>query len=437
MSFQQKRFNDTLWRATETVFRGVMDHGFDPYATLFVDRQDDPEYVDFNPALKKDDLKDLLTTEAMKAKEAAFHDAVVAWWFDLQQQILTAQTITRESLLASAETAFIAFGVVDRYGLIDIIDALWAKLGTHIEQVSQGGVISVIQEYLDALRTQDQSRLPLYRSSMIEALFPDLKSAQEALSKEQRTLMSEKETLEEGAIEALDEEGDDEDEDEDSPRRKSPTRGIKALEARLKALKPSKKGAIFPSENAEEIAEIEATLTPYKEVTGKLNEIKKQMALFDGKVSDAADALAGTLDQEGGLILCSLWQGLFIKPLDDLWSKQHRAVLKIMEAWWDAYRQSYGDLIRETNAIQKSLDASLSQIFPWWPKADEEPPAPKKHKRQYRWSRFPRICFIDRLVDTSKAPEPQMVEAYYFEPRPEPKKKGKKEGDNERQKVLF
>lgn len=176
--------------------------GFNPYETLFTPRQEE-DYLDFNPDLKQDQLSGLLETEDMKAKEALWHDAVIAWWFSIHEQIIADRPMTRESLTASAEAAFLPFGIADRYRLIDAIDKIWSKLGQHIEQAGQSGAVSVIREYLDALRANDQTRLPLDRADMIEALFPDLKADQDRLREEQRDLNNQKEDLEEAAIVVL------------------------------------------------------------------------------------------------------------------------------------------------------------------------------------------------------------------------------------------
>lgn len=186
---------------------------------------------------------------------------------------------------------------------------------------------------------------------------------------------------------------------------------------------------------------IEAILTPYKDVLAQLAETKKSIASFDSTISQDIDTLAQSLDNtQAWLILGQLWAPLCIEPLQQIWGKQRGMIVAMIQGWWDKYRVGAREIFRKSAEASRNLDEMMRGLFPWWGGSEaESEPAPKKHKRQYRWSRFPRICFIDRLVDTSKSPEPQMVEAYYFEPRPEPKKKqkSKAEEDKPKQKVLL
>ncbi|WP_019592998.1 class I SAM-dependent DNA methyltransferase [Thioalkalivibrio sp. ALM2T] len=309
-------------------------HGLDPMG-LFQPRPDDPDYVDFPPALAdKRDLKPAIEGDAgVHEKEAQVLTAFKAWWAEHGGSITGLSgnggrlTRLRDELLSSFAAALEPMGMLDRFAVRGIIAGFWFDNKNEFRTLQARGCLGVADAWrtsIISLLEDDQSKANPLDHPLVHHLLEDYVAELEELAARKAELDARIKAAE--AKPRDEEEGDAEagqgDEDDDAP-----------TPEQIKAWK--------------------------KERTTVNSQRKKKVASFEQHLNDAVDALDETAAAElvGGILHDQL-QAILTRYI----RQQRQTVVAAFETWWDKYRVTLADIEAERDAAARELRGYLEGL---------------------------------------------------------------------------
>ncbi|MEI2581746.1 hypothetical protein [Scytonema sp. PRP1] len=112
-----------------------------------------------------------------------------------------------------------------------------------------------------------------------------------------------------------------------------------------------------------EIAEIEAQLEPYKEITKQLKEAKAKLKTLKNELVKRLDVARTALTNEEcqGLVLGIFKDGLIVE-LERYVTAHRQQVIAAVENWWDKYRVTLQDIETERDAAAQQLNEFLHSL---------------------------------------------------------------------------
>ena len=306
--------------------------GLDPM-DLFVARADDPDYVDWKPALTaKSDLKPAIEQNpGVAEKEAALQAAFEAWWAAHGHSIpALANTLEgnggrlsalRDELLASFSAALEPVGMLDPFAVRGIIAGFWDQTRNDFRTLQARGARAVC----DAWRT-----------SIITAL-EDRQDKSNPLDHKLVTFL---------LSEFVDE-----------------LERLQALKAELDAKIKSAEAADADEEEAEaepDEALSEEDIKAWKKArTQASKQLKAKQAGFEDRLNAAVDALDEPAAAE---LLLTILHDDMAAILERYSRAQRQQVIAAFETWWDKYRVTLGDIEAERDAAARELEGFLEGL---------------------------------------------------------------------------
>jgi type I restriction enzyme M protein len=320
-------------RAKQALFDA---HGLDPMA-LFTPRADDPDYLDFQPALTtRTDLKPAIEQNAgLTAKEAALQVAFETWWAahghsitalaNTQKSNGSQLSKLREELLASFSAALEPVAILDPFAVRGIIAGFWEQSKNDFRALQARGALGVIDAWRTSIVTaledkQDKSN-PLDHK-LVTFLLGRFVEELEQLQARKAELDSQIKAAEAGGEEDEDGENTGDDTSEDGPG-----------EAEIKAWK--------------------------KERTTVTKQLKAKQANFEAHLNQAVDALD---EPSAADLLLTILHDDMATILARYTRAQRQQVIGAFETWWDKYQVTLADIEAERDVAAQQLREFLGEL---------------------------------------------------------------------------
>lgn len=308
----------------------VMDAvGLDPMA-LFIERAEDPDYVDFGEALTdRAAIKPTIETNpGVQARQDELQRAFANWWEEHGRHIAAiANTLEgngsrlsqlREDLLGSFSAAIDPVGLLDAFAVRGIIAGFWDDCRNDLRTLQARGAVGVLEAWRSSILTAMEdtaSRSNPLDHKLVRFLLSDYIEELEQLEARKAELA--------GQIKAAtDEKEDDAEDDEDRPG-----------EDEVKAWK--------------------------KQQTALNKTIKYRRANFATHLNEAVDGLDEPAAAE--LLLTILHDDL-IAILDRYARARRQEAIAIVETWWDKYRVTLADIEAERDKAAAELRGFLEGL---------------------------------------------------------------------------
>ncbi|MCW9057839.1 MAG: type I restriction-modification system subunit M [Gammaproteobacteria bacterium] len=311
-------------------------HGLDPM-DLFTPRADDPDYLDFQPALAtRADLKPAIEQNpGLTAKEASLQAAFESWW-QAHGNSITALANTlkgngsqlsqlREELLASFSAALEPLAMLDPFAVRGIIAGFWEQSKNDFRALQARGALGVIDAWRTSIVTaledkQDKSN-PLDHK-LVRFLLDEFVDELEQLQARKAELDSQIKAAEAGGEEDEDGENAGDDASEDGPS-----------EEEVKAWK--------------------------KQRTAMTKQLKAKQASFETHLNQEVD----TLDEaRAAELLLTILHDDMADILARYVRAQRQQVIGTFEAWWDKYRVTLVDIEAKRDAAALQLREFLGGL---------------------------------------------------------------------------
>jgi type I restriction enzyme M protein len=319
--------------AKQTLFDA---HGLDP-RDLFTPRADDPDYLDFQPALTaRADIKPAIAQNpGLTAQETRLHAAFEAWWQAHGHSIIAlANTLKgngsqlsklREELLASFSAALEPVAILDPFAVRGIIAGFWEQSKNDFRALQARGALGVIDAWRTSIVTaledkQDKSN-PLDHK-LVTFLLGGFVEELEQLQARKAELDSQVKAAEAGG---------EEDEDSENAGDETPDDG--PSEAEVKAWK--------------------------KERTTVTKQLKAKQANFEAHLNQAVDALD---EPKAADLLLTILHDDMATILARYTRAQRQQVIGAFETWWDKYRVTLADIEAERDAAARQLREFLGGL---------------------------------------------------------------------------
>ncbi|KAB8317311.1 hypothetical protein SD81_018550 [Tolypothrix campylonemoides VB511288] len=352
------------------------------------------DYCDFISAItERGQIKTFIESDAgIQQQEGKLMSVFAAWWQmhspSLGELPKTKKVMElRAEFLSSFVDSLAPVGLLDRFKVAGVVASWWDEVKYELRTLSEsdfGGLVdSWVDTIKDALEQDDEEKKskPLFdplNHKLVVRLMPDYLAEIATVEASIAELEQQKEAFErpEEAEAEAGEEGEEESE---------AVNIVKELDTKLKHLKnlikePKKELKILkksPLLNADkiaefeplieqtevEIAEIEAQLEPYKEITKQLKEAKAKLKTLKNELVKRLDVARAALTNEEcqGLVLGIFKDGLIVE-LERYVTAHRQQVIAAVENWWDKYRVTLQDIEAERDAAAQQLNEFLHSL---------------------------------------------------------------------------
>ena len=265
-----------------------------------------------------------------------------------------------------------------------------------MKRLASLGFQGLIDSWIESIRDivedddEDDDKKPTQQEDplshkVVGRLVPDYLQELETAEATVATLIQEKEAFEQGEDGEADEEGEPVNVAKDlQAQLKNAKHSIKDAQKRLKVLLGGdrKRGSIkyeakrgndtteLEEELAElqsqvtpveaEIEELEAALQPYKDILDKLKEARKVLRELKTelvtRLQTASDALS---EEEARRLVLDLLRDELLAQLERYVTEHRQMVIAVVEAWWDKYQVTLGEIEAKDTEVNQRLDEML------------------------------------------------------------------------------
>jgi type I restriction enzyme M protein len=368
------------------------------------------KYFDFIAEItEKSQIKAFMAADAgVKVQEARLYEAFEEWWgFHSPRLASLPQTkglmVLRTEFFASFVAVLEPVGLLDRFKVTGAIASWWDEVKYELRTLAESGFSGLVDSWIDTIRDaleeeDDEENKgsknkfdPLSHKLVVQLLADYLEEIGEA---EARVADFEQQKL---AFEQGEESEESEDGEETvanvakmlENRRKELKNELKDAQKRIKKLRGSASVKDQSSIAAQrrlgndvsaleqeladlelmvepgeaEILAIAVRLEPYNEIKTQLAEARKLLRQLKTQLIERLVAARKALGEEGceKLVLGVFYEGLK-GHLDRYVAAHFQQVVAVVEIWWDKYRVTFRDIVKERDEAAAKLDQFLEGL---------------------------------------------------------------------------
>jgi type I restriction enzyme M protein len=302
----------------------LTSHGLAPKA--FLEELDD-DYLTFSSAVAdRSSIRTFVEQDAgVRGAEQGFSEAVEEWWRQHQERLVRLPATrdlmnARADLLSSFGQALESVGVLDSFKVAGAIASWWNEVQYDLKALAGVGFVGLVDGWVTtvlAALEEDDDKKPK-RAAIDPVDHPMVRRLLSAYLDE----LADAELL------------------------------LSDLEARLEELKPDE------AEDAvtDELVDEAALKVLKKERTAARKAVKELRVAMAQRLRDAREEL----DDRGcqTLALQVLYDRL-VRDVDNYLSEHQRAVVSVVESWWDKYRTPLSVIERELDSARTDFDGML------------------------------------------------------------------------------